>query len=464
MVHTRVLCLKSEAVEAFKDFKAGVENASGYKLCKVMTDNAHELSMGEMHELCKCEGIKLNMTVPYHPASNGVAEWVIGVLTNSVRAMLHDSGLPKYLWAEAFNTATYVHNRTPMRALGGLTPYEVLYKTKPNISDLWAFSAPCAIVLPVVKLRKLDDRMNMCFFLGYKYSSGGYRVWRPEIKMVVKARDVVFFEEGLLLTPLHLLTQDDDDDPMTQQLLEQSNKLVPTDMNQLCEPVQAPMPPTTTMMTQQPMLTPEPQERLVVRLPGRHMNRPSTQHPSDHKENNSADTPPSSDNDTDDEEEPTWPRHDVSHVLDYPMRTTRSGLRRDRRGGITLHLEHNRGGGASAMLIMDDECPPVAFSAGLLSGIQLVQLPDPRNMCKAMAAPDADQWKDTMGKEMANLKAHNVYELVPHMPGMHTLQLGWVLHHKFKNGVFKKNKARLVARGNHQRPGVDYNESFSPVM
>ena len=31
-----------EAVEAFKDFKASVENVSGYKLCKVMTDNAHK--------------------------------------------------------------------------------------------------------------------------------------------------------------------------------------------------------------------------------------------------------------------------------------------------------------------------------------------------------------------------------------------------------------------------------------
>ena len=357
-----------------------------------------------------------------------------------------------------------MHNRTPTRALGGLTPYKVLYETKPNISDLQAFGAPCAIIQPVIKLKKLDDRANMCFFLGYKYSGGGYWVWCLEIKMVVKARDVVFFEEGLPSTPLHLSTQDDDNDPMTQQLLEQSNKLVPTDMNQPCKPVQAPMPPTTMTMTQQPVPTPEPQERLVVRLPGRHMNSPSTQHPLDHKENNSADTPPSSDDDTDDKEEPTRPRHDVSHVPDYPIRTTRSGLRRDGRGGITPHLECNGGGGASAMLIMDDECPPVAFSAGFLSGIQLAQLPDQRNMHEAMAAPDADQWKDAMGKEMANLKAHNVYELVPCMPRMCTLRLGWVLHCKFKNSIFEKSKARLVARGNHQRPGVDYNESFSPVM
>jgi len=59
---------------------------------------------------------------------------------------------------------------------------------------------------------------------------------------------------------------------------------------------------------------------------------------------------------------------------------------------------------------------------------------------------------------------YDIYDLVPRTAGMRTLRLGWVLHRKFKNGVFEKNKARLVARGNHQRPGVDYDESFSPVM
>ena len=39
-----------------------------------------------------------------------------------------------------------------------------------------------------------------------------------------------------------------------------------------------------------------------------------------------------------------------------------------------------------------------------------------------------------------------------------------VLHRKFKNGTFEKNKAYLVACGNHQRPRIDYDESFSPVM
>ena len=53
-----------------------------------MTDNAHKLSMGEMHDICKWDGIKLHTTVPYHPASNSVAERTIGALTSAVRATL----------------------------------------------------------------------------------------------------------------------------------------------------------------------------------------------------------------------------------------------------------------------------------------------------------------------------------------------------------------------------------------
>ena len=78
--------------------------------------------------------------------------------------------------------------------------------------------------------------------------------------------------------------------------------------------------------------------------------------------------------------------------------------------------------------------------------------------------PDADGWKDAMDREMQNLSSHVVYELVPCMSSVRMLTLGWVLHWKFRNGVFKKNKGRTAARGNHQRPGIDYGESLSPVL
>jgi len=187
-VYVRPLALKSEAADAFKAYKAVAENESGKKIREILMDNVRELLMGEMRDICERDGIKLHTTVPYHPASNGVAERTIGVLTSAVQAMLKDSGLPDSLWAEAFVTAAYVHNRTLMRALKGLTPFEAHYETKPDLAHLRAFGAPCSIVEPLVKLKKLDERARMCFFVGYKYGGGGYRVWDPKGKVVVESR------------------------------------------------------------------------------------------------------------------------------------------------------------------------------------------------------------------------------------------------------------------------------------
>ena len=94
----------------------------------------------------------------------------------------------------------------------------------------------------------------------------------------------------------------------------------------------------------------------------------------------------------------------------------------------------------------------------------LSQLLDLCSLCKALAAPDANDWHNAMDCKMENLHAHDVYELVPHASGACTICLSWVLHWKFKNGTFDKNKVHLVAQGNHQRPGINYNESFAWVI
>ena len=64
-----------------------------------------ESSQGEICWICEEASVKLNMTVLYHPGSNGIVECTIGVLTNTVHAMLHNVDLLKDLWEEAYNSA-----------------------------------------------------------------------------------------------------------------------------------------------------------------------------------------------------------------------------------------------------------------------------------------------------------------------------------------------------------------------
>ncbi len=115
------------------------------------------------------------------------------------------------------------HNRTLTAALDGCTPYEMVYGMKPDVADLRAFSAPCAIVKLKEKLNRLDDWAKMCVFIGYKYGGGGYRVWDlrvPGVPGVVETRDMTFFEEGLPSPTYHDLATrlTDDLGPLPQQL------------------------------------------------------------------------------------------------------------------------------------------------------------------------------------------------------------------------------------------------------
>jgi hypothetical protein len=55
--------------------------------------------------------------------------------------------------------------------------------------------------------------------------------------------------------------------------------------------------------------------------------------------------------------------------------------------------------------------------------------------------------------------------LVPRPPGINLVTGKWVFRHKFKSdGSLDCYKARWVLRGFTQRPGIDYDETFSPVV
>jgi hypothetical protein len=59
-------------------------------------------------EFCAGEGIRRELNVPYNPQQNGVAERKNRAIFGDARAMIHDQGLPLFLWAEACYTAVYL--------------------------------------------------------------------------------------------------------------------------------------------------------------------------------------------------------------------------------------------------------------------------------------------------------------------------------------------------------------------
>jgi len=93
----------------------------------------------EFRSILKESGISFEPAPLYMQHKNGVAEHMIQTHNAKARAMMLDSQLPQSLWAEAINTANYLHARSPTSANKGVTPYKKLYGSKPTISHLRRF-------------------------------------------------------------------------------------------------------------------------------------------------------------------------------------------------------------------------------------------------------------------------------------------------------------------------------------
>ena len=86
----------------------------------------------------------------------------------------------------------------------------------------------------------------------------------------------------------------------------------------------------------------------------------------------------------------------------------------------------------------------------------------PENYVQVMASEDKDQWVSAMKEELLAIEENGTWELVERPPDVKVLRNRWVLRRKdTQNG--EKFKARLVACGQAQRAGIDFDETFSPV-
>jgi len=70
-----------------------------------------------------------------------------------------------------------------------------------------------------------------------------------------------------------------------------------------------------------------------------------------------------------------------------------------------------------------------------------------------------------MEEEHFALFSNNTWDLVPRPPGANVVTGKWIFRHKYlADGTLDRYKACWVLHGFTQRPGVDYDETFSPVV
>ena len=262
-------------------------------------------------------------------------------LVETVRSMLSCANLPHKFWGEALSTAAYLRNRSPTKAVKGMTPYEAWTGEKPKVDHLRIFGCQAFVHVPKDERKKLDSKSRKCVLMGYGTTTKGYRLYDPLKKKVVFSRDVIFNEQKCgLEDSIH-------NEPKKYVCLEYLDE--PTD---------------TTTSSEPPLLRRSEHERKQTEFYGQRCN-----------------------------------------VTDFK---------------------------------------------------------EPKSVSEAQTN---QKWLDAMENEIGSLHDNNVWELVE-LPGdQKAVGSKWVFKVKTNaDGSIERCKARLVAQGYSQQEGLDYDETFSPVV
>ncbi|MCO5595050.1 hypothetical protein L7F22_049087 [Adiantum nelumboides] len=77
---------KDEVLKVIKTFLQLVENQSGHKLKCLRTDNGGEYVSKAFQDFCEAKSIKQELTAPYNPSQNGVAEHMNRTIQEKVKS------------------------------------------------------------------------------------------------------------------------------------------------------------------------------------------------------------------------------------------------------------------------------------------------------------------------------------------------------------------------------------------
>ena len=138
-------------------------------------------------------GIIFRHSCPYTHHQNGLVERKYRHIVELGLTLLAQAKLPFKFWWDAFHTAVYHINRLPSTALELLTPYEKIFKLKPDYIMLKCFGCICYPYLRDYNKHKFDYHSSKCIFLGYSPAHKGYKCLHSSGKIYI-ARHVVFDE------------------------------------------------------------------------------------------------------------------------------------------------------------------------------------------------------------------------------------------------------------------------------
>ena len=452
---------KSDFFNQFRRFKEVTEAQLGRRIKILRFDPAGENTSNQLLEYAALEGIQVQPTPTAYPEANALSERRGGILDDMARCMLKHANLPDSFWAEAVAHACYLTNLLPTKA-NGMVPPEQLFSGKlPPINNIKVFGCRAYAWIPRKKRKKMDSHTTPAVYLGPTCGGHAHRLYNPQTRRIFVNRNVSFDENTLGLpdskvkltscttaesqsTPIaqpgQLAISNDIRDQEGQSLddtipihgegeIEEEeqdisyfyhNEVEEEDNSDDTSLQQQPSPPTHTTTTTTPT-TPPPLKKW---------------------RNRSNSTPPPILT-TKREIIPSVKLHGSEWGESYYLdkgRQSKTASKKQPRGRKNVE--------SLSCMVASNTTSPI----------------EPRSYTEALKSPEAEQWSVAMQEEFTALLANNTWTLVPRPEGAHVIPTMWTYKlKKNPDGSIARYKARLVARGDKQKKGIDYDEVFAPT-
>ena len=418
----RFIHKKSDTKAVVQNFLRYVERQFDAKVKRFRSDNGGEYNSGELQSIFKQNGIVHETSPPYFHEANGTAERFNRTITTAARAMIRDDQ-SLHLWAEAVHTAVFLKNIAPHSRLLS-TPFEALYGDKPSIKHLHPFGTQAFVHIPKEARApgsKLLHRAESGTFVGYGKTSKIFRIYIPDRNAVVESRDVTF-------APFN----EPDQKSQTEFNFDLKTRQPETQLP--AEPTQSTQKPSTPTR-----LTPraEPQSSPAAPL-----------------------SPPQMAGSWEDVDTPAQPSSEIAPAA-TPGTSVTTRVGRTVKPSDKARQSQMTHGMTAIESELEDGDPISAFAFAALHFDDDI----PSTIAQAKKSPSWPQWKEAIHAELASHESNGTWFEVDDDGKRHTVGSRWVFAIKRnEHDEIVRYKARLVAQGFSQVPGIDFDETYAPVV
>ncbi|CAN1346939.1 Retrovirus-related Pol polyprotein from transposon TNT 1-94 [Linum perenne] len=427
------LKLKSEVRPLVIKFFAYVKTQFEASIQILRTDNGKEFLLPEFYG---GQGTIHQTTCVQTSQQNGIVERKHQHILAISRALTFQSFLPLSFWSYAVIHAIHLINRTPTPILEGGTPYERLYGSPPDYSHLKIFGSLCYSSTLAHPRSKLSPRALPCIFLGYPANKKAYLLMSLTNNEIIISRDVIFYEN---IFPFY-----SKDKPINSSPIPLPDYIGPLD------DLSTSLPPI--------ILSPSPSSLHVS--------------PSSSETSLSSGTSPSRETSTL-HHNSTIPINDISlhhNILPTTLMDSVPHSLPVRRSTRTSTKPH---------YLKDYKCNMVSQTQvrypieDILTYQRLSEkhrhyvfsISSEREPTTYLQASKSENWIKAIQFELNSLEKTKTWVLSDLPANKKPIGCKWVFRIKYKqDGTIDKYKARLVAKGYTQTHGIDYMDTFSPVV